>query len=375
MDAETEVVLKTSPESVVQQKAREIADIGPGGWRKALVYAAVCMPLWLTSAAQLAWALVTRPMDVLRRPDPAAFKLTPPFPLHEEYLTVNGIKLHAVSPGRQPGKPLMLMLHGFPECWYSWRHQMAAFAKDYDVVAIDMRGYNTSDKPQGVGNYRLDILASDVKGAVAALGHSTCTLVAHDWGGGVAWVTAGMYGSELIDRLIVIGLPHLGISSTNMNNAQYVRSLYMLTFQAPWLPEKTFTIGNASIMSKAFVDSPMGVRNAGAFTDQDLSWYRQAFCQPGAATATLNYYRALVRWQLFADRDDPAWRAVRRQLEMPVLVLHGDSDVALGVELLDGIEAVAPHSTVKVLKNCSHWIQQDYPGLVTRLLKDWLAAH
>lgn len=84
---------------------------------------------------------------------------------------------------------------------------------------------------QGVGNYRLDILASDVKAAVAALGHSRCTLVAHDWGGGVAWVTAGMYGSELIDRLVVIGLPHLGISSTNMSGSQYVKSLYMLTFQ------------------------------------------------------------------------------------------------------------------------------------------------
>lgn len=177
----------------------------------------------------------------------------------------------------------------------------------------------------------------------------------------MAWVTAGMYGSELIDRLVVIGLPHLGISSTNMSGSQYVKSLYMMTFQAPWLPEKTFTMGNASMMRKAFVEAPMGIRNAGvlgaacqhchqkqqqcaihelsrsclpveplvgslyeqrscyniqsltslpagAFTEQDLAWYRQAFCQPGAATATFNYYRALVRWQLFADRDDPAWR-------------------------------------------------------------------
>jgi pimeloyl-ACP methyl ester carboxylesterase len=111
---------------------------------------------------------------------------------------------------------------------------------------------------QGVGNYRLDILASDVKGAVAALGHSSCTLVAHDWGGGVAWVTAGMYGSELIDRLIVIGLPHLGISSTNMNNAQYVRSLYMLTFQ----------VGGNGVLLIGWVGLPGRVCGRRMITDQ-----------------------------------------------------------------------------------------------------------
>eukprot|EP00878_Enallax_costatus_P025057 GHUV01026778.1.p1 GENE.GHUV01026778.1~~GHUV01026778.1.p1 ORF type:complete len:334 (+),score=82.34 GHUV01026778.1:1021-2022(+) len=324
------------------------------------------------TAVRLTIKYAKRPGDLFKTPDPSAFQLVPPFPLHEEFITVNGIRLHAVSPGRRPDKPLMLFVHGFPECWYSWRHQMVAFQDDYDVVAIDMRGYSTSDKPKGVENYKLHHLASDIKAAVYALGHECCTLVAHDWGGAVAWTAAGLYGKDLITQLIVMALPHLGIGATNYSMKQYQRSSYILVFQAPGLAELWVAGDQAATLDSMFTSQQYGCRNPSAITTADVDWFRAATCQPGAVTAMLSYYRALVRWSTISDRNDPAWRALRSQLDMPTLVLHGQDDVALGEELLTGIEAAVPQSTVKLFKNCSHWIQQDYPQQVNEVMQEWL---
>eukprot|EP00877_Chromochloris_zofingiensis_P006577 jgi/Chrzof1/2172/Cz11g04270.t1 len=304
--------------------------------------------------------------------DASVFKLKEPFPLHEEYVTVNGIRLHCVSPGRRnPDKPLMLLVHGFPECWYSWRHQMKEFADDYDVVAVDMRGYNDSDKPVGRDQYRLSTLASDIKELVGALGHKTCTLVAHDWGGSVAWVTAGMFGEALINKLIVLALPHIGVLQTNFTSAQAKRSLYILAFQAPWIPETTLTLHNAAAIDAGFRQPPFGVKNSAAISDDDVAWFRAAALKPGAMTAMLNYYRALIDVNTIKP-DEAAWRAMRTVINIPTLVLHADSDPALGPELLNGIEAAVPNSTVYMVDNCSHWIQQDYPQEVNQVMREWL---
>ncbi|KAI8466905.1 MAG: alpha/beta hydrolase fold protein [Monoraphidium minutum] len=273
----------------------------------------------------------------------------------------------------------MLFVHGFPELWYSWRYQMEEFADEYDVVAVDQRGYNDSGRPEGVAPYRLQQLAADVKGLVTALGHETCTLVAHDWGGVVAWVVSGMYGPALVERLIIMGLPHTGLGFTNFELAQAAKSSYILQFQAPWLPEASLTVDGAASMDGLFLRQPAGVVNSGAMTEGDVAWYKDAMLKPGAATAMLNYYRAFMRTVTLGDQpgDDDVWRALRARLGMPALLLHGDRDVALGVKLLEGSEAVFDEAAggsveVKLLKDCSHWVQQDYPLQVNGIMRDWL---
>jgi len=118
------------------------------------------------------------------------------------FITTNGVQLHYVTQG---SGPLMLFLHGFPEFWYSWRHQIPEFAQDYTVVALDLRGYNDSDKPEGVEAYRMDELVRDVQGVIRGLGYDRCILVGHDWGGAIAWSVASA-SPELLDELIVLTL-------------------------------------------------------------------------------------------------------------------------------------------------------------------------
>ena len=152
-----------------------------------------------------------------------------------EYADVNNIRMHYVTQGKGP---LMLMLHGFPEFWYSWRHQIPVMARRFKVVAVDMRGYNQTEKPVGVANYRIEVLARDVADLIRALGYEKAVVVAHDWGGGVAWPFAMAY-PEMVDRLIVLNCPPPGVLMDHFqhNRAQLKRSYYMFLFQVPRLPE------------------------------------------------------------------------------------------------------------------------------------------
>ena len=116
----------------------------------------------------------------------------------EDFIETNGINLHYVTQGVGP---LMLMLHGFPEFWYSWRHQIPELAFDYKVVALDLRGYNESDKPIEQKSYAIAELIKDVEGVIKGLGYESCVLVGHDWGGAIAWNFAYAY-PEMVDKLI-----------------------------------------------------------------------------------------------------------------------------------------------------------------------------
>ncbi|GBF91592.1 epoxide hydrolase [Raphidocelis subcapitata] len=367
----TPVVDYASPPAAIDRKRRELSELAPGGLRKAAFFAAAAPLVWLAGAAGSAGLLAKAGKGA----PPAALRA--PFEVCEEFVEVNGVKLHCVSPGprRNRGKPLMLFLHGFPELWFSWRYQMQEFADDYDVVAVDQRGYNDSSKPPGIASYRLAQLARDVQALVAALGHERCTLVAHDWGGVVAWTVAGMYGTDLLDRLIVMGLPHLGVGLTNMDWAQMQRSSYILLFQAPALPEAMLTADGAAMMDASFVDGPFALQNPGAMTKEDVDWYKAAVLKPGAATAMLNYYRAFMRTLTLANQegDGEVWRALRARIDVPTLLLHGEKDPALGMSLLEGVEAAFPEGGLeaKVLLSCSHWVQQDYPLQVNGIMREW----
>ncbi|GLC38218.1 hypothetical protein PLESTB_001086500 [Pleodorina starrii] len=294
--------------------------------------------------------------------------------MHEQLDVGGGVKLHAASFGRQPDKPLLLLLHGFPECWYSWRRVMADFRNDFEVVALDTRGCGWSDKPEGISSYTPERLSADVAAVVSALGRTRCTLVGHDWGGAVAWVAAGRYPG-LVERLVVLAAPHWLLYKRNLTGRQMAASSYFLTFQMPILPELAFTHHDAKLLSDIWLrPGPGAPRRPGALTAGDVEVYKAALLQPGTPTASLNYYRALLAGDLgllpFHREVD---RALRRQLDMPVLVVWGEKDNALLTSNLIGLAEVAPKSEIHILSNCSHWIQSDQPEELRRVLADWLA--
>ena len=229
-------------------------------------------------------------------------------------LTPNGTELHFVEAGPREG-PLLILLHGFPEFWFAWRDYLAPFAAaGFHVVAPDQRGYNLSGKPKGVDAYRLDALADDIDGLARLLGHSSFRVAGHDWGGLVAWWIATRQPSRLT-HMAVLNAPHPAVWRRAMqrNPEQRKKSGYVRLLRLPWIPELAVRLGGYKGLAKAF-DSA----RPGAFSDTTLVSYDDAWRQPGALTASLNWYRALFRQDMSVP--DPG------TLSTPCLVLWGDAD-------------------------------------------------
>jgi pimeloyl-ACP methyl ester carboxylesterase len=270
---------------------------------------------------------------------------------------VGGIRLHYVEAGEGP---LVVLLHGFPEFWYEWRHQIPALAAaGFRVVAPDMRGYNLSDKPEGVERYRVELLVEDVAGLVRHLGAERAHVVGHDWGGVVAWYFA-MLRPALLDRLVVLNAPHpAAFAREIVKPDQMLRSAYAGFFQLPAVPELALRAGDFALLERVLRTEPA---RPGAFTDADVERYKEAFAQPGALTASLNYYRA------FARQDRPEVRAIAA----PTLLVWGEKDPHLVVRLTEGLEEWVPGIRVERIPEASHWVAADEPERVNRLLAGFL---
>ncbi|ELS01592.1 putative hydrolase or acyltransferase of alpha/beta superfamily [Xenococcus sp. PCC 7305] len=280
--------------------------------------------------------------------------------LKHEYLVSNRIRLHYVTQGKGP---LMLMLHGFPEFWYSWRSQIWEFAQDHKVVALDLRGYNKSDKPQDIKAYAIAELVKDVKDVITGLGYARCILVGHDWGGAIAWNVAYAH-PEMLDKLIVMNLPHPAKFSEALrsNPQQMLRSWYTVFFQLPWLPEFLLQLNGYQAISNAFRDF---VIDKNVFTTQDLEAYKKAAAAPGALTAMVNYYRNIFP-QILLPRD---WDV----LEVPTLMIWGENDKFLGKELTYETQDYVKNFQLQYIPNCSHWVQQEKPDLVNQYMREFLS--
>ncbi len=275
-------------------------------------------------------------------------------------IATNGIQLHYVTQG---DGPLMLLLHGFPEFWYSWRHQIPEFARDRQVVALDLRGYNDSDKPTDSSAYAMPEFIQDVKGVIEGLGYDRCVLVGHDWGGAIAWSFAAAYPA-MVEQLIVLNMPHPAKFAQGLfTPQQLIRSSYIFFFQLPWLPELAIQANDFQLLEWAL--RGMAVNKA-AFSDADIEAYKNAFAQTGTLTAALNYYRNVFRSE-FLSR---SWRV----LEMPTLMIWGEDDIPLGKELTYGTEQYVRDFQLKYIPNCSHWVQQERPDLVNQYMREFLAA-
>jgi len=257
-----------------------------------------------------------------------------------------------------------VLLHGFPEFWWSWRHQIPALAAaGWRAVAPDLRGYHRSAKPRGVGAYRLDRLAADLRALLDELGAAPAPLVAHDWGGAVAWWGALLF-PERISRLAILNTPHPSVFRRALatSAAQRRRSRYMLYFQLPWLPERKLAAASFRALRSMLRRSS----RPGTFSAADLDRYAAALAVPGALTATLNWYRAAAR--------RPPPRPPSLTVEPPVRIVWGTQDIALGEELVAPSAARCRRAEVFRIASAGHWVQHEEPDAVNRLLLDFLAA-
>ena len=275
-----------------------------------------------------------------------------------DYITINGVNLHYVTQG---SGPLMLMLHGFPEFWYSWRYQIPEFASDFKVVAPDLRGYNDSDKPASQSAYVMNELVQDVEGIISGLGYEKCVLVAHDWGGGIAWSFAYNY-PHMVERLIIMNCPHPAKFSEGLRTPQQLlRSWYMFFFQLPVIPELFLQSQDYQFIENAF--KGMAIKKS-AFSTEDINAFKDAAAKRGALTAMINYYRNIFSAGMFNQN----WSI----LEVPTLMIWGEEDTALGKELTYGTEAYVEDFQIRYISNCSHWVQQEQPELVNQYMREFL---
>ncbi|HTW99613.1 MAG TPA: alpha/beta fold hydrolase [Acidimicrobiales bacterium] len=282
--------------------------------------------------------------------------------MREGYADLSEVRLHYVEAGEGP---LVLLLHGFPDFWYSWRFQIPALAgAGFRVVAPDMRGYNLSSRPLGLAAYATARLAGDVRDLIAERSSgSGAFLAGHDWGAAVAWLTAIRH-PEAIERLAILNVPHPRrmVEAVRRPGRQLLRSWYMFFFQLPWLPERLLAADDWRGLRRPFADA-----RPGAFTAADLERYKRAWSDPGAVTAMLNYYRAALR----RPPGGPSGRSLP-PVQAPTLVIWGERDRHLGAELAEPYAADVPHlEGVVRLPHASHWVQHDEPDRVSELLIDF----
>ena len=278
----------------------------------------------------------------------------------ERYVEANGVLFHYVEAGEGP---LLLLLHGFPEFSYSWRHQIPPLAERFHVVAVDLRGYNETAKPRT--GYDLRTLVDDTTSLARALGYDTFFLAGHDWGGVIAWATAARH-PEAVERLVVLNAPHPTAMARELrsNPSQMRRSWYMAFFQLPGLPEWRIRSNDFAILEKILREQMVHPER---MSDEDLERYKEAMRRPRAVECALEYYRTAFRAAL---RDGFAVHDMR--VDVPTQVIWGERDRALGVELLEGLGQWVPDLRVDRIPTASHWVQQDEPELVTELMLDFL---
>lgn len=258
------------------------------------------------------------------------------------------------------GDPIVF-LHGFPEAWISWRHQMRAFADlGRMAVAPNMRGYGNSDKPAGIRAYRVKELAKDIVGLVRALGVERVDLVGHDWGGAVAWEVA-MRHPEIIRKLAILNCPHPRIMRKHIlfDRDQARRSWYFFVFQLPIIPERA--ISKPDFIAKVLKRDAVHPER---FDDASLEAIREVVQSPGTPRAALAYYRASMRFLSMTNTI----------VKPTTLVVWGERDSALGTQLLEGLERYVYHTLIHRIPDAGHFVQQDAPEAVTEALTSFFSS-
>ena len=276
--------------------------------------------------------------------------------LEDLWFERDGVRLHAVGAGPNDG-PLVILLHGFPEFWYSWRKQIGPLAEaGFRVVAPDQRGYNLSSKPPAIADYAVGNLTADVIAIADQLGADRFYLAGHDWGAAVAWATALQYPQRL-RKLAILNVPHptVFLRTVRTNPRQMRRSWYMAFFQLPRIPESRFLAYNFAMGIKSLVASS----RPGTFTPDALNRYREAWSNPGTVTAMINWYRALFRHR--PALPDP-------QVHVPTRILWGRRDMFLLPEMAQESLKYCDSVELTWFPDATHWLQHEEPEAVNAAL-------
>lgn len=301
-------------------------------------------------------ARADEPAQAPAAPAPAPAHSNSEAPMNIEERVTHGfaqsgdVKIHYATVGEGP---LVVMIHGFPDYWYTWRDQMALLADNYKVVAIDQRGYNESDKPEGVDNYDMKLLVEDVVAVIKSLGRDKATIVGHDWGGMVSWSFA-MTHPEMIDKLVIMDLPHPnGLMREMKNNPdQQKNAQYARNFQAEGAEKKIMP----AMLAFWEKDPEAKKKLIAALTKSDMK-------------AMLNYYKKNYPREPYDTAPTPDLPKVT----VPVLMFHGLEDTALLPGALnDTWQWVEKDLTIVTIPGAGHWVHRDATELVNHTLKCWL---
>jgi len=284
--------------------------------------------------------------------------------VQSQYITTNGIKLHVMTGGAQDSPPVVL-LHGFPEFHHGWRRQIPALTgAGFFVIAPDQRGYNLSDKPKGIPQYDVDILARDLVGLLDHFKIQKARLVGHDWGAVVAWTAAIQYPDRL-EKLAILNVPHPDVMTRFVlgNPVQRKKSWYVVFFQVPFA-EWILRRDNFHNLERVLAG------RRGSFTPEDILEYKKAWSQPGALTGMLNWYRAAFRRALRGSWDPEKIPA--RPVRVPTLMLWGKHDVALSHEMAKPSIDLCEHGELFLFEHATHWVQHDAAPEVNQKLIGFL---
>ena len=291
--------------------------------------------------------------------------------LEHRFADLEGCRLHYVTAGE--GEPI-LFLHGFPQFWFLWRHQLADLASDHQVFAPDMRGYNLSDKPADPEAYRMRHLLDDLRGLIEELGIAPLTLAGHDWGGILSWAFA-LKHPEVLERLVIIDAPPPFTWNRDLRESPKQREAvrYMIELSAPSPgPEEMLAANDFSMMDQIM----RRIGGAGAeLSEAERAAYREAWSQPGALRGGLNYYRAARMGEQVAAGGIPeeyADRILTQTVEVPAMVIWGEKDAVLLPTLTRGLGEWVPRLRVEIVKGAGHWVPYERPDEVNRLIREFV---
>jgi len=282
----------------------------------------------------------------------------------------DGVRLHYAAAGEGP---LIVFVHGFPEFWYAWRRLLVEFARDHRAVAYDQRGYNRSDKPDGVASYRSAHLVADLAAVIRHFGRARAIVVGHDWGGVVAWAFAIAH-PEMVEKLIIGNAPHPGVFARLLagDPDQRRASGYIAKYQGSdaedYLSRDDFAVLRDTVTGPGVA--------AGYFDDGDAAAYLAAWREEGALTAMLNFYRAMQMKPPHKDgtaASIPAIDPASVTVAAPTLVIWGMKDRYLLPRNLDGLEDFVPDLTVHRIASATHWVFHEQPQEATRVMRAFIA--
>lgn len=277
------------------------------------------------------------------------------------YAQVGRVRLHYARAGSGP--ELILLLHGFPEFWYGWRHQLIDLSDEYTVVAPDLRGVNLSDKPPEISEYELPKLVDDVIGMIYQLGFEKAHIVGHDWGGGIAWAVARRHPG-VISRLVVLQTPPSDIWRKNLTVSQLFASWYMFFFQLPRLPEMMLSANDFDRLEKALRST---TAERGVFTDQDIEEYKICWSRPGAISGAVNIYRANILKRLFGKKTRLP------EVMVPTMFIYGEQDHAILPGTVEGIPEVVSSEYEEVrIPEAAHWVQAEAREKVSQAIRQFV---